>query len=87
MGKQVMAPLERDQQLDGTIGAVTDKDKQKSKKKVDPKREAISKHLKEAYRSVVDEPLPDMFEDLLRQLDESVDLNDTKGQDKFETDQ
>lgn len=40
------------------------------------KREAIGKQLKDAYQDVVNEPLPDAFEELLRQLDEKTGDSD-----------
>lgn len=48
---------------------VEDKD---DKKRRAEKRQAIGKHLKTAYEDVVNEPLPDAFEDLLRQLDDQT---------------
>lgn len=75
MRKYNTARMEQSDRFNGAFGTVTEKSKTSADKEASPdeKSDAISKHLKDAYRSVVDEPLPDVFEDLLNQLDERVE--------------
>lgn len=42
------------------------------------KKKAISDHLKSAYDDVVNEPLPEAFHDLLKQLDEKSESSSSK---------
>lgn len=83
MGKHNLAPLECSKSLNGTIGTVTNKNEHTggNKSSADPRRDAISKHLQDAYRSVVEEPLPDSFEDLLSQLDDRIAAGDDEPSD------
>lgn len=78
MSKYHAAHMEQSDCGDGAFGTVTDKNKPGAKNEAsqNSKSDAISKHLKDAYRSVVEEPLPDVFEDLLSQLDERLDEDD-----------
>ena len=69
-----------DEDRDGEAGEPKGKPPVEAPSKEGVQNPAWANGLKQLYDSVVDEPLPDSFSDLLAQFDESDDADDTPGE-------